>query len=38
MTHKGKAMFDVTYNSDDRPEVYSKPTVYNHLIEYTIMA
>jgi hypothetical protein len=38
MAHKGKATSDVVYNSDDGPEVYSNPAVYNRLSEYTIMA
>jgi hypothetical protein len=38
MAHKGKATSDVTYNTDDGPEAYSNPTVYNHLSEYTAMA
>jgi hypothetical protein len=38
MAHKGKATSDVTYNSDDRPEAYSNPTVYSHLHDYTAMA
>jgi hypothetical protein len=28
MAHKGKATFDITYNLEDGPEVYSNPTVY----------
>jgi hypothetical protein len=38
MAHKGKATSDVTYNLEDGPEAYSKPTIYNHLSEYTTMA
>ena len=38
MAHKGKATFDVTYNSDDRPEAYSNTVVYSHLHDYTAMA
>jgi hypothetical protein len=38
MAHKGKAMFDVTYNPDDVPEAYSNPAIYIRLSEYTAMA
>jgi hypothetical protein len=38
MAHKGKATSDVTYNSDDGPEAYNNPTVYNHLHDYTAIA
>jgi hypothetical protein len=38
MSHKGKATSDVTYNPDDGPEAYSKPTVYSRLHDYTAMA
>jgi hypothetical protein len=38
MTHKGKAMSDVTYNLEDEPEAYSNPIIYSHLSEYTAMA
>jgi hypothetical protein len=38
MAHKGKAMYDITYNPDDRPEAYSNPAVYSRLHEYTAMA
>jgi hypothetical protein len=29
---------DVTYDPEDKPEVYSSPVVYSHLSEYTAMA
>jgi hypothetical protein len=35
---QGQAMSDVTYNSEDGPEAYSNPAVYNRLSEYTAMA
>jgi hypothetical protein len=35
MAHKGKATSDITYNPEDGPKVYSNPTVYSHLSEYT---
>jgi hypothetical protein len=38
MVHKGKATSDVTYNPDDKPEVYSNPTVNSCLHEYTTMS
>jgi hypothetical protein len=38
MAHKGKATSDVIYNTEDRPEAYSNPTIYNRLSEYTTMA
>jgi hypothetical protein len=38
MAHKGKATSDITYNPDDGPKVYSNPSIYNHLHEYTTMA
>jgi hypothetical protein len=38
MSHKGKAMSDVTYNPDDGPEAYKNPAVYNLLHDYTAMA
>jgi hypothetical protein len=38
MVHKGKAMFDVTFNPDDGPEAYSNPAIYSRLHEYTAMA
>ena len=37
MTHKDKAMSDVTYNQEDVPEAYSNPAVYSCLNEYTTM-
>jgi hypothetical protein len=38
MARKGKPTSDVTYNSEDGPEAYSNPTVYNRLSEHTAMA
>jgi hypothetical protein len=38
MTHKGKAMSDVTCNPKDGLEAYSNATVHNRLSEYTAMA
>jgi hypothetical protein len=38
MAHKGKATSDVTYNLEDRSEVYDNPTFYNRLSEYTTVA
>jgi hypothetical protein len=38
MAHKGKAMSDITYNPDDRPEAYSNPAIYSRLHDYTTMA
>jgi len=38
MAHKGKAMSDVDYNLEDRPEAYRNATVHNRLSEYTSMA
>jgi hypothetical protein len=38
MAHKGKAMSDVTYNPEERPEAYSNLVVYSRLSEYTAMA
>jgi hypothetical protein len=37
MAHKGKAMFDVTYNPDDGPKAYINPAVYSRLHDYTSM-
>jgi hypothetical protein len=31
-------MFDVTYNSEDGPNMYNNPTVERRLSEYTTMA
>jgi hypothetical protein len=38
MAQKGKVTSDVTYNPEDGPDVYSNPTVYSRLSEYTAMA
>jgi hypothetical protein len=38
MAHKGKTMSAITYNLEDRLEVYNNPTIHSHLSEYTAMA
>jgi hypothetical protein len=38
VAHKGKAMSDVSYNPEDPPEVYSNPTIYTRINEYTSAA
>jgi hypothetical protein len=38
MAHKGKAMYDVTYNPEDGLEVYNNPTIHICLSVCTTMA
>jgi hypothetical protein len=38
MAHKGKATSDVSYNLEDPLEVYTNPTVYTCINEYTSAA
>jgi hypothetical protein len=38
MAHKGKAMLDVSYTTEDGLEAYNNATVHNRLSEYTTMA
>jgi hypothetical protein len=38
MAHKGKATSDVSYNPEDLSEVYTNPTIYTRINEYTSAA
>jgi hypothetical protein len=38
MAHKGRAMFDVTFNPDDPPEAYTNPTIQPRIAKYTTVA
>ena len=38
LSHKGRATSDVTFNSEDPPEVYSNQSVHSRLNDYTSMA
>ena len=38
MSHKGKAMSEVSYNLEDPPEAYTNPSVHTRISEYTSAA